>query len=299
VYHTENCSFHACDYGVQALQQAITNKDLSTISRILDAKVNMDYMIADHNGYRETALGTAIRTSNSPGYTELSILLEYSPNLQAAVASEPKSNENFVMVKNQNMPESVYSALLSAISRGDVALIKILVEAGADVNHPASGTIRYTPLQLASKSGNVEVILYLLDKGANVNAAPARFNGSSCLQLAAISGSISAVIVLLGNGADINAPASGFHGRTALEGAAEAGRIDMVQFLFEAGVKVLGQYEAQYKRALSFAKYGGFEAVVHVLERNFDIRKREAEGDFDFEHFANGEDFGEIDLLAE
>jgi len=59
--------------------------------------------------------------------------------------------------------------LLFAVRQGSMDAVKVLLEAGADVNQ-ASGGDKTTPLVLAIANGHFDLALHLLDKGANPNA---------------------------------------------------------------------------------------------------------------------------------
>ncbi|KAK1496247.1 hypothetical protein CTAM01_08434 [Colletotrichum tamarilloi] len=83
----------------------------------------------------------------------------------------------------------------------------------------------------AIKDGKLAIMDLLLKAGAEVNAPAARSLGATALHLAAIKGIIGTVRMLIDMGADVNAPCAEDGGRTALEDAAEHGRIDMIQFL--------------------------------------------------------------------
>jgi len=61
-----------------------------------------------------------------------------------------------------------YTALMLASKYGELAIVKLLLEKGADVN--AKDNRGYTALSQASKYGQLEVAKLLLKKGANVNA---------------------------------------------------------------------------------------------------------------------------------
>jgi len=67
--------------------------------------------------------------------------------------------------------------------------------------------------------------------------------------------------VFLHAGAKVNAQAAVEDGRTALEGAAEYGRIDMVKLLLNAGVRLSGSGDAQYRKALELASKHGHYPV--------------------------------------
>lgn len=80
---------------------------------------------------------------------------------------------------------SVYqdiSALNVAISKGDMATVKKLVEYGADVNEKSNGM---TPLMIAARYNKVEIIKFLLANGAKLKTKDD--NGFTALKYAELS----------------------------------------------------------------------------------------------------------------
>jgi ankyrin repeat protein len=61
-----------------------------------------------------------------------------------------------------------FTALLIAVTMGDINLIKDLINAGADINTP-NQIDKFTPLSRAIANGHTEIAKYLLKKGANIN----------------------------------------------------------------------------------------------------------------------------------
>ncbi|OCK89478.1 ankyrin, partial [Cenococcum geophilum 1.58] len=118
-----------------------------------------------------------------------------------------------------------------------------------------------TALQAAAGKGNIELVQILVDAGADVNIPPANERGYTALQAAAIGGYVRIAQLLLNTKADVNAASAIIRGRTALEGAAEHGRIDMLQLLLNAGVA-----PKQFKSARELAARYGHDAVCKVLE---------------------------------
>jgi len=88
--------------------------------------------------------------------------------------------------------------LISAARRADRELLKLVVEAGADVNARSdSGT---TALMTAAATGCLDCIAYLVERGANVND---RDNtGNTALHIAALNRKREAVKKLTASGAD-------------------------------------------------------------------------------------------------
>ncbi|KAM5351190.1 hypothetical protein ACJ41O_003913 [Fusarium nematophilum] len=107
-----------------------------------------------------------------------------------------------------------------------------------------------TAFQAAVESGDVDIMELLLEAGADVNAPPADDSGATALQIAAATGQIGIARRLIALGADVDADGARAHGRTALEAAAEHGRLDMVHFLVEAGAKILEPTGTEAKRSV-------------------------------------------------
>jgi ankyrin repeat protein len=53
--------------------------------------------------------------------------------------------------------------------RDDITAVKLLVEAGAQINY--KGDMEYTPLHIASRRASYELVEYLLNQGASVEAS--------------------------------------------------------------------------------------------------------------------------------
>jgi ankyrin repeat protein len=167
---------------------------------------------------------------------------------------------------NKSSGNRSYTPIEFATKKGDVEMIKILLQYGVNLNTRLDNEISHTPLQIASRDGSREVIDLLLEHGADVNSPAAIIHGATALQFAAIKGFLGIAFLLLENGADVNAPPAEFNGWTALEGAAEHGRLDMVQLLLNAGANIFHEGQAQYESAVRRASENGHCAVRRLLE---------------------------------
>ncbi|ETS77149.1 hypothetical protein PFICI_11023 [Pestalotiopsis fici W106-1] len=127
-------------------------------------------------------------------------------------------------------------------------------------------TKRRSALQLAVEQGDLPIIRLLLDFGADVNGPPARIRGATALQIACIKGYIDVARLLISKGADINAAGAECCGRTALEGAAEHGRLDVVCLLLERGCLVHDSFRTQYIRAVRLAQVQAHHTVAMKLQ---------------------------------
>jgi len=123
------------------------------------------------------------------------------------------------------------TALHWAATNGDVALVQMLLAAGANIRATTRlGGI--TALHMASQGGHSQVVAALIAAGAEPNGATS--TGASSLMLAARAGSTDTVTKLIETGADINAKEKGF-GQTALMVAAGLDRADVVKQLLAHG----------------------------------------------------------------
>ncbi|KAI0911625.1 hypothetical protein F4823DRAFT_584960 [Ustulina deusta] len=73
--------------------------------------------------------------------------------------------------------------------------------------------VRRTPLEMAAENGDLEMVKLLIQHGADVNAEPSIAMGGTALQLAAISGNCNLAAELLQRGALLHMPPPTIGGR--------------------------------------------------------------------------------------
>jgi ankyrin repeat protein len=137
------------------------------------------------------------------------LLLDKGANVNARMKD---STETRTVFTNQWLDENGATAFLRASQSGDLALMKLLLEHGADPKIPTA--LGVTALQVAAGIGWVEGITYEWSPEA----------------------SLEAVKMLIELGLDVNAQAD--TGRTALHGAAHKGRTDVIQVLADHGARL-------------------------------------------------------------
>jgi uncharacterized protein len=116
------------------------------------------------------------------------------------------------------------SPLMLAALRGQLDLVKKLVERDADVNKTG-----WTPLHYAATGGHVPVIEYLLDNSAYIDAESP--NGTTPLMMAAMYGSPEAVKHLIQAGADLQVKNGA--NMTALDFALKGNRPNNIELMQE------------------------------------------------------------------
>ncbi|KAG2487525.1 hypothetical protein HYH03_013806 [Edaphochlamys debaryana] len=152
--------------------------------------------------------------------------------------------------------------LILAAERGHTRVVRLLLEAGADMNAATEGGD--TALSLAAAEGHTEVVRLLAEAGADVNAADEE--GSAPLAVAAHRGHTEVVRALLRAGAEQGAKDA--EGNTALHLAASAGREEAVAALLQASsahFDTPNEYGGH--KPMDLATAGGHLQVAHLVRK--------------------------------
>ena len=115
--------------------------------------------------------------------------------------------------------------LISAAQKGDIDIVRILLDNGANINF--INNHGRTVLMLASIEGYLNIVNLLLDMGALINLQ--NNYGITALMFASIYGNTDIVKLLLDNGANIDIVNN--EGNTALRWASRRGYTDIVEIL--------------------------------------------------------------------
>lgn len=137
--------------------------------------------------------------------------------------------------------------LYYASMRGQLDLVKLYVEYGADINITLSKRSREGVIESAAGNGHLELMRWLLDQGAIFQQELDGRMTSLTLIHSALSGQLAEVELLLDRGAPINGLS--YNGKTALDFAVEYGHTAVADFLRARGAlegwKVLGEPEPE------------------------------------------------------
>jgi ankyrin repeat protein len=189
----------------------------------------------------------------------------------------------------------------------DEYTINILLNNGADVNEPESGS-RWTPLYLASFNGDLNLVKLFLENGADINKKndrgwtpfhsainAGRFDiaelfinrypvinqinskGSTALIIAAMRGHLDIVKLLIKHGVDINITNN--DGQTCLHSAITKGSLEITKYLIESGANIHKLDVLHGWGSIHFAVFGGHNEIIDLLvEKGIDINQRALDG---------------------
>ena len=162
-------------------------------------------------------------------------------------------------LKKRGIPEKLYAAkALEAVSRDDLTVLMLLLEAGVDPNIDSQAGV--SPLHKAAELGRVRMIQPLIKAGADVNKPDDE--GMTPLHYAVDSGRSDACRALMAAGADLNAVARGCG--APLHIAVLKGDVELVRRLLTAGADanvVSKEGETPLLRAVAC----GIMPIVQVL----------------------------------
>lgn len=151
------------------------------------------------------------------------------------------------------------SALMVASKQGELALVKRMVELGADVNElTATGG---TPLMFAVLGNHIDVAHWLYSEGASINAQGS--NGWSAATIAGAKGQPGMLQWLIKAGADINA--QDIYRFTPLMRAVDNEHVASALILLKQGQAGVYYKDESDNTALHFAVANKHRALVQLL----------------------------------
>ena len=161
--------------------------------------------------------------------------------------------------------------MYQATKHGNLRAIRALLQSGVDVNKPLGGDLKFKALWMASVIGDAAVVKEMIEAGADVNVrgsakriAPKKsFSDVTPLYVAADLGHTPVVIQLIRAGVDVNIPISA--GVTPIHVAALKGCEACVAILLQAGADV-NKADESARTPLSAAIESKHEKVVKLLK---------------------------------
>jgi len=144
----------------------------------------------------------------------------------------------------------------------------VLLERGVNVN--AKDIFENTPLILASRNGQIEVVKLLIEKGADVNA---KYSDENALILALKNGHTEVGKLLIEKGVEVNEKMR--DGNTTLFLALERGYIEVVKLLFDRGAEFKATERLLYNTLILVSANGHLEAVKFLIEMGAKVNTKD------------------------
>ncbi|KAI1752087.1 hypothetical protein F4782DRAFT_155191 [Xylaria castorea] len=168
---------------------------------------------------------------------------------------------------NLHIPGVHGSALVIAVYYAHFEVVKLLVEAEADVNLQLQHGVYGSALAAAAYYGNAELVELFINKGADVNMQLHQGQYGSALAAAAQYRNIKAIECLIQAGADVDMQLPVADNGNALLVAIASGRIEAVAYLvLNVGADVNQQVRyGNYGSALVSAAFWGRKECANIL----------------------------------
>ncbi|HUT54958.1 MAG TPA: ankyrin repeat domain-containing protein [bacterium] len=198
---------------------------------------------------------------------------------------------------NQKDEETGDTPLMAAVGKGDVSLLRKLLDSGADPN--IKGPCRTyghgcTPLHNSADQGKREICELLLDHGVDINAR----SGSG--QTALSMGNPFVMETLLLRGADPNIPDD--QGTAPLHKAVRSGNLEMARLLLENGADPnlkTAEWDGASPLLLAADLPASEDMIALLLASGADPNCREDRGKTPLHHAAQRSNQAAIDLLLQ
>ena len=188
--------------------EAVNYGDVNSAKNLICDKIDINY-IDGETGY--TPLIQAIRNKD---YRMVHFLV------------------NLNNIKLDEVDEKKYCLppISHAIQIHNISIVRILIEAGANINAPSRNVTNYynTPLMIAAWSGDYEIVKLLVEKGACLNQVDKK-NGFTALIKAVFKNEIAIARYLVDKGADTTI--SSFEEKTALNYAMDNNNQELISLL--------------------------------------------------------------------
>jgi ankyrin repeat protein len=154
------------------------------------------------------------------------------------------------------------TALMEAVQANDVAQVRNLIAQGADVSTLDEN--QDAPLIMAAYKGYTDIVRLLLEAGADITAVDPGMKATA-LHAAAYAGRTAAARLLIEHGIDIDKQGP-YNGYTALHDAIWQNNVETAEVLIDAGANLDIKSNAG-ETPLALAKSHNRQAIIALIER--------------------------------
>ncbi len=231
--------------GATPLQTAVENGDMELVPILVVAGMATPEPVADSDAKAEPEVKATPAPTPEP--TKSNTALSQPGWMDGTLLHDAIEEEDEELVRmlveagaDVDVPGWMdETPLHAAIEKGNVEIVRTLVEAGADVNKP--GWMGQTPLALAVEEGNADILEILISAtpastGDNTALSQPGWMEETLLHDAIEEEDEDLVRMLVEAGADVDMP--GWMDETPLHAAIEKGNVEIVRILVEAGADV-------------------------------------------------------------
>lgn len=235
----------------QGARQNTANEMLSKAARTGDLK-KVESLIS---------VGVNLNEADQYGCTPLSYAALFNRDQVAALLLANKADPNIRAESGSRSTECPQTPLQIAASMGNLRMVSMLIDAGADVR--ATTDAGRTALHFAAVGSHLDVIRLLLGKGANIEARDKE--GSSALDEAVWRGYLEVVAILLANGAPLNQPEAKT-GATPINEAAYRNHLRLVAYLLRFHPDLRMPDKRSYTPLENAIRMGNEDVAMLLLE---------------------------------
>ncbi|KAI9697547.1 MAG: hypothetical protein M1820_007746 [Bogoriella megaspora] len=250
---------------------AITSGSKSAVKALLSPEINLG---PDFNATRfDLQLDQEIEAVLNPKSERIKFEPELTLNPLSYMARHGSTLLLNMLIYKVSAKDETEDSLLHEASRiGSEAVMRILINNGADINLRNRGGD--TPLHEASRTGYEIAVRLLIDSGANVDSR--NRNGESPLYVASRKGEEKVVRLLIDSGADVNSRSST---GTRLEGtplhaAVSAGDGGVVRLLIDNGAGLDSRNEIGGTPLHTAARKGRETIARLLIDKGADIHAK-------------------------
>ena len=167
----------------------------------------------------------------------------------------------------------MYAPLHWAAEHGNVDMVRLLIDAGADINEREQED-QFTALSVAVQQEHKEVVILLLNSGANPNLEDE--NGSTPLDWSSLGKNLEIARLLLQSGAKVN-PKNGakfLHWIVGQEGE-DLEKVELIPLFLAAGSNVNSRNSEGYTALHTAAMCSNVEIVRALLAAGADVNAKD------------------------
>eukprot|EP00092_Neocalanus_flemingeri_P077362 GFUD01096071.1.p1 GENE.GFUD01096071.1~~GFUD01096071.1.p1 ORF type:complete len:324 (+),score=73.62 GFUD01096071.1:13-984(+) len=169
--------------------------------------------------------------------------------------------------------ETGITALMLAVRAGSSLAVSILSRQ-QNLQLEMTDVHGVTALAMASDIGRLDIVKILVEAGANVSTTD--ISGRNPLEKAANEGHLATVQYLVTHGADTEQ--AGYHGITPLWSAAERGELEIVRYLASMGANLeTTGFDGLHTITIA-ARAGRSDVVKFLIQKNVDVNARDKDG---------------------